>query len=141
MEETMTVDDIFEEACIEDEEIEDGYFTENLKYILDKEIEDEISGALNSIFNSDSDTTLSSVVAKIVADAEEEANKSDYVRQLNANTEPEINIPDEEEELSRLFCTLTRWTDDDDNEGDPWFKYDNDTGEYNAGYDSIFGEG
>lgn len=141
MEDTMTVDGIFIEACIEDEEIEDGYFTENLKYIIDKEIEDEISSALGSIFNSDSETTMSSVVANILADAEEEAHKSEYVQQLDANCETELDVPDPVEDIDGMCSLMNRWADDDDNETDSWYRYSNDTGEYNAGYDSIFGEG
>ena len=137
-----SVDEVLTEACEYEEDIELGYFTENLKYLLDKDIDNYIEDSLYSIFNSESDATLPSVLVDMVNQLETEIRASDCEM-----AKRDIQEPDETE-IIRHECDLDNitpedfrigrynWVDDDDDTGGCFFR--NDTGEYNPGYDSIF---
>ena len=131
-----TVDDLFIEACEEDAEIEEGYFSDTLKYPLDREIDEDINNSMNSIFNGEG-LNLDDAIVNLLDLLQIEVDNSD-------SEQAKLYIADDEFERGddRISSSLYDWVDDDDpDKDDNEFNYTtNDTGEYNVGYDSIFGD-
>lgn len=134
-----TVDSLLIEACEEEQEIEDGYFTENLKYLLDKDIDNDIENAMGSVFNSDSTTTIEDTANTLLNQLGDEINQGDYEfpKRMMSDEEFDEVMLDMESEYSDHHLD---WCDDDlDN--DEGYHDDVDTGNYNQGYDALFGDG
>lgn len=139
MAEVLTVDDLLIEACEDDADIEEGYFSESLKFALDRDIDEDINDNMNSIFSGEG-LSLDETIINLVDRLEAEVNDSESGEaKLYIASEP-VYDPVFEEIPGRLFDSkLYDWVDED-NPGheDTW--YGNDSGDYNTGYDSIFGD-
>lgn len=134
----LTVDDLLIEACEEDAEIEEGYFTENLKFILDRDIDEDINNGMNSIFNGEG-LSLDETIINLVDRLETEVNDSESGEAKLYIAPEDIHDPFEDELLGKFSSSLYDWVDEDDpNQERTW--YGNDSGDYNVGYDSIFGD-
>ena len=143
MYEEETIDSLLEEACKEEEEIEEGYFTENLKYLLDKDIDNDIDSTMGSIFNSDSTTTVELTVNCFLDELQEEILNSTDSEYAKAMIEDSPEVKDafselEEIERDKYDCEHDHsWCDEDDESDD----FNIEIGDYNPGYDAIFGDG
>ena len=134
----LTVDDLLIEACEEDAEIEEGYFTENLKFILDRDIDEDINNNMNSIFSGEG-LSLDETIINLVDRLETEVNNSESGEAKLYIAPEDIHDPIEDELPGRFSSSLYDWVDEDDpNQESAW--YGNDSGDYNVGYDSIFGD-
>ena len=76
MAEVLTVDDLLIEACEEDAEIEEGYFSESLKFVLDRDIDEDINDSMNSIFNGEG-LSLDETIINLIDRLEAEVNNSE----------------------------------------------------------------
>ena len=138
MTEVLTVDDLLIEACEDDAEIEDGYFSESLKFILDRDIDESINDNMNSIFSGEG-LSLDETIINLVDRLEAEVNDSESGEAKHYIAPEDIYDPIESELPGRFTSTLYDWVDEDDpNHEKTW--YGNDSGDYNTGYDSIFGD-
>ena len=138
MAEVLTVDDLLIEACEEDAEIEEGYFSESLKFILDRDIDEDINDNMNSIFSGEG-LSLDETIINLVDRLETEANDSESGEAKLYIAPEEIHDPIESELPGRFSSTLYDWVDEDNPDHEKSW-YGNDSGEYNTGYDSIFGD-
>lgn len=138
MAEVLTVDDLLIEACEDDADIEEGYFSESLKFILDRDIDEDINDNMNSIFSGEG-LSLDETIINLVDRLEAEVNDSESGEAKLYIAPEEIHDPIESELPGRFSSTLYDWVDEDNPDHEkPW--YGNDSGEYNTGYDSIFGD-
>ena len=133
--EILTVDDLLIEACDEDAEIEEGYFSESLKFILDRDIDEDINNSMNSIFDGNG-LSLDQTVIDLVDRLEAEVNEADdeLPKQFIV---PDVCDSDFDE--TRINSKLYDWVDEDTPDQFDNF-FDTENGEYNPGYDSIFGD-
>lgn len=138
MAEVLTVDDLLIEACEEDAEIEEGYFSESLKFILDRDIDEDINDNMNSIFSGEG-LSLDETIINLVDRLETEVNDSESGEAKFYIAPEEIHDPIESELPGRFSSTLYDWVDEDNPDHEKTW-YGNDSGEYNTGYDSIFGD-
>lgn len=138
MAEVLTVDDLLIEACEEDAEIEEGYFSESLKYALDRDIDEDINNNMNSIFSGEG-LSLDETIINLVDRLEAEVNDSESGEAKLYITDEVIEDPIESELPGRFSSTLYDWVDEDDPDHEKTW-YGNDSGDYNTGYDSIFGD-
>lgn len=138
MAEVLTVDDLLIEACEEDAEIEEGYFSESLKFALDRDIDEDINNNMNSIFSGEG-LSLDETIINIVDRLEAEVNDSESGEAKLYIAPEEIHDPIESELPGRFASSLYDWVDEDNPDHEKeWCG--NDSGEYNTGYDSIFGD-
>ncbi len=138
MAEVLTVDDLLIEACEEDAEIEDGYFSESLKYALDRDIDEDINNNMNSIFSGEG-LSLDETIINLVDRLEAEVNDSESGEAKLYIADEVIEDPIESELPGRFSSTLYDWVDEDVPDHEKTW-YGNDSGDYNTGYDSIFGD-
>lgn len=138
MAEVLTVDDLLIEACEEDAEIENGYFSESLKYVLDRDIDEDINNNMNSIFSGEG-LSLDETIINLVDRLEAEVNDSESGEAKLYIADEVIEDPIESELPGRFSSTLYDWVDEDDPDHEKTW-YGNDSGDYNTGYDSIFGD-
>jgi hypothetical protein len=138
MAEVLTVDDLLIEACGEDAEIEDGYFSESLKFALDRDIDEDINNNMNSIFSGEG-LSLDETIINLVDRLEAEVNDSESGEAKLYIADEVIEDPIESELPGRFSSTLYDWVDEDDPDHEKTW-YGNDSGDYNTGYDSIFGD-
>ena len=138
MAEVLTVDDLLIEACEEDAEIEDGYFSESLKYVIDRDIDEDINNNMNSIFSGEG-LSLDETIINLVDRLEAEVNDSESGEAKLYIADEVIEDPIESELPGRFSSTLYDWVDEDDPDHEKTW-YGNDSGDYNTGYDSIFGD-
>lgn len=138
MAEVLTVDDLLIEACEEDAEIEEGYFSESLKYALDRDIDEDINNNMNSIFSGEG-LSLDETIINLVDRLEAEVNDSESGEAKLYIADEVIEDPIESELPGRFSSTLYDWVDEDDPDHEKTW-YGNDSGDYNTGYDSIFGD-
>ena len=138
MAEVLTVDDLLIEACEEDAEIEDGYFSESLKFALDRDIDEDINNNMNSIFSGEG-LSLDETIINLVDRLEAEVNDSESGEAKLYIADEVIEDPIESELPGRFSSTLYDWVDEDDPDHEKTW-YGNDSGDYNTGYDSIFGD-
>jgi len=138
MAEVLTVDDLLIEACEEDAEIEEGYFSESLKFALDRDIDEDINNNMNSIFSGEG-LSLDETIINLVDRLEAEVNDSESGEAKLYIADEVIEDPIESELPGRFSSTLYDWVDEDDPDHEKTW-YGNDSGDYNTGYDSIFGD-
>lgn len=138
MAEVLTVDDLLIEACEEDAEIEEGYFSESLKFALDRDIDEDINNNMNSIFSGEG-LSLDETIINLVDRLEAEVNDSESGEAKLYIADEVINDPIESELPGRFSSTLYDWVDEDNPDHEKTW-YGNDSGDYNTGYDSIFGD-
>ncbi len=138
MAEVLTVDDLLIEACEEDAEIKEGYFSESLKYILDRDIDEDINNNMNSIFSGEG-LSLDETIINLVDRLEAEVNDSESGEAKLYIAAEDIDDPIESELPGRFTSTLYDWVDEDNPDHEKTW-YGNDSGDYNTGYDSIFGD-
>lgn len=138
MAEVLTVDDLLIEACEEDAEIENGYFSESLKFALDRDIDEDINNNMNSIFSGEG-LSLDETIINLVDRLEAEVNDSESGEAKLYIADEVINDPIESELPGRFSSTLYDWVDEDNPDHEKTW-YGNDSGDYNTGYDSIFGD-
>ncbi len=138
MAEVLTVDDLLIEACEEDAEIENGYFSESLKYVLDRDIDEDINNNMNSIFSGEG-LSLDETIINLVDRLEAEVNDSESGEAKLYIADEVIEDPIESELPGRFSSTLYDWVDEDNPDHEKTW-YGNDSGDYNTGYDSIFGD-
>ena len=138
MAEVLTVDDLLIEACEEDAEIEEGYFSESLKFGLDRDIDEDINNNMNSIFSGEG-LSLDETIINLVDRLEAEVNDSESGEAKLYIADEVINDPIESELPGRFSSTLYDWVDEDNPDHEKTW-YGNDSGDYNTGYDSIFGD-
>lgn len=138
MAEVLTVDNLLIEACEEDAEIEDGYFSESLKFALDRDIDEDINNSMNSIFSGEG-LSLDETIINLVDRLEAEVNDSESGEAKLYIADEVIEDPIESELPGRFSSTLYDWVDEDDPDHEKTW-YGNDSGDYNTGYDSIFGD-
>lgn len=138
MAEVLTVDDLLIEACEEDAEIKEGYFSESLKFALDRDIDEDINNSMNSIFSGEG-LSLDETIINLVDRLEAEVNDSESGEAKLYIADEVINDPIESELPGRFSSTLYDWVDEDNPDHEKTW-YGNDSGDYNTGYDSIFGD-
>lgn len=138
MAEVLTVDDLLIEACEEDAEIEEGYFSESIKFALDRDIDEDINNNMNSIFSGEG-LSLDETIINLVDRLEAEVNDSESGEAKLYIADEVINDPIESELPGRFSSTLYDWVDEDNPDHEKTW-YGNDSGDYNTGYDSIFGD-
>lgn len=138
MAEVLTVDDLLIEACEDDADIEEGYFSESLKFALDRDIDEDINDNMNSIFSGEG-LSLDETIINLVDRLETEVNDSESGEAKLYIAPEEIHDPIESELPGRFSSTLYDWVDEDNPDHEKTW-YGNDSGEYNTGYDSIFGD-
>lgn len=138
MAEVLTVDDLLIEACEEDAEIEEGYFSESLKFALDRDIDEDINNNMNSIFSGEG-LSLDETIINLVDRLEAEVNDSESGEAKLYIAGEVIDDPIESELPGRFSSTLYDWVDEDNPDHEKTW-YGNDSGDYNTGYDSIFGD-
>lgn len=138
MTEVLTVDNLLIEACEEDAEIEEGYFSESLKFALDRDIDEDINDSMNSIFNGEG-LSLDETIINLIDRLEAEVNNSESEEAKHYIAPENILDPTESELPGTFFSNLYDWVDEDNPDHEKTW-YGNDSGDYNAGYDSIFGD-